>query len=237
MDITSKIRKLLAKAENAGTPEEAQIYNDKATELMLKHQIEEAELGDPEGTQKIEVFSVVVTGYAKQKAALMVGIAQAFSCQVVRTYGLGGGANRLTVYGWASDLESVKTLYASLEVQAERQAATAFANHKHLYDWAAENGRSFKTSFYHGFAQQVYTRLLQQRRAAQQGVSTGTALALVDRSKAVKQHMAQENPNLKKASPSRTTSRDGFRSGRVAGDQADLGMGNRLGDALRTALR
>ena len=39
-----RIRKLLAKAEKAGTPEEAEIYNEKAVELMNRHLLRTAEL-------------------------------------------------------------------------------------------------------------------------------------------------------------------------------------------------
>ncbi|MCM3844831.1 DUF2786 domain-containing protein [Pseudonocardia sp. DR1-2] len=37
-----RIRKLLAKAERAGTPDEAEIYTDKAFALMARHGIDEA---------------------------------------------------------------------------------------------------------------------------------------------------------------------------------------------------
>ena len=37
-----RIRKLLAKAERAGTPEEAQTYTEKAVELMARHGIDAA---------------------------------------------------------------------------------------------------------------------------------------------------------------------------------------------------
>lgn len=228
-DITDKVRKLLAKAERASTPAEAEAFTAKATDLMFRHQIDQATLAEgQEVPDTIGRWTVTVTGYAKQKATLLNIIGQAFDCKVIRLDS-GSGSNTLEVFGWESDLETVKVLYASLELQSMMQAEAGARSH-----W--EHARSFKTSFLYGFAVEVGKRLTAQRKRTREDVvmSSSTALALVDRSKAVENQFSTAYPRLRRSAPSVTSSNSGLHAGRSAGQRADLG-GPRLAGA-RTAL-
>jgi hypothetical protein len=68
-----KVRKLLAKAERAGTEHEAEAFTAKAQELILRYAIDEAMLqrkGEKQSEQ-IVARTVYVEGYAKAKLLLL----------------------------------------------------------------------------------------------------------------------------------------------------------------------
>ena len=90
-----RIRKLLARAERAGTPEEAQAYTDKAVELMARHGIDMALLAAAEpGCDEIGATRVEVADpYSAGKARLLGWTASALRCRAV-LHQAGGGPGR-----------------------------------------------------------------------------------------------------------------------------------------------
>ena len=80
-----RVRKLLARAERAGTPEEAQACTDKAVELMARHGIDMALLSaaepglDEVGATRMEVADP----YSAGKARLLGWTASALRCRAV----------------------------------------------------------------------------------------------------------------------------------------------------------
>ena len=99
-----RVRKLLAKAERAATPEEAQAYTQKAVELMARHGIDEALLaaGEP-GRDEIGVSRVAIADpYSAGKARLLGWTATALRCRAVLHQVGGGRVAEVTVFGFRS---------------------------------------------------------------------------------------------------------------------------------------
>lgn len=220
-DKTATVRKLLAKAERAGSEHEAEAFRAKATELMIKFSIDEAVLsaGD-HSTDTLGSRRIVITGaYAKPLSSLLNQISIAFETKAIRIQS--GSETVIMVYGWESDLDLVEVLFSSLQIQAMREAKMSHRANRHI------NGRSWTTSFVVGFAGRVGSRLKAQRVQAVKdtGDSTGTELAIFDRSRAVAVAFRTAHPRTTRAGGSRVGARTGYYSGQRAGDRADLGQG------------
>ncbi|MDN5932522.1 MAG: DUF2786 domain-containing protein, partial [Pseudonocardia sp.] len=82
-DKLDTIRKLLAKAEGAATPAEAEAYTEKAVQLMARHGIDEALAGaahpgrDEIGAVRIDMDDP----YSAGKARLLGWAASPFGCR------------------------------------------------------------------------------------------------------------------------------------------------------------
>ncbi|MFD0818929.1 DUF2786 domain-containing protein, partial [Micromonospora zhanjiangensis] len=151
--ILSKVRKLLAKAEDpACTPAEAEAFTAKATELIARYGVDRALLAardatsDPIGDRVIDV----VAPYALDKTGLLAGIADALRCRSVRRRDGSGFAVHL--FGFASDLERVELLFTSLLVQAAHGIAGTPVP-------SGEHPAAFRRSWLAGFAAAVAHRL------------------------------------------------------------------------------
>jgi len=227
------VRKLLAKAERAGTPEEAEIFRAKAMQLIQRYAIDEALLtADHQTGDKIGARRFVVRGWAKPKVQLLAWTADALGCQVIQHTGQSTyGTAVCTAYGWEADLGLLEVLFASLEIQAMREMEIARKAR------AGGNGQAFTRSFLTGFAHTASQRLKQQRQAAvDERPGTGAELVLVDRSKAVDAHFRQENPRVRTARASSVSAAGAFFAGQAAGRRADLGqggLGNRRSEIAR----
>lgn len=235
----AKVRKLLAKAEDpATTPEEAELYTAKATELMAAYGIGEALLAhadpgrDPVGDRQVRVDAP----YATDKAQLLGAIALELRCRAVQRREYDDGARRLTLhlFGHESDLQRVELLFTSLLLQAAHALARTPVPPR-------EHKAAFRRSWLAGFTRAVALRLRAAERAAEAGAAsrfeasgTSSALVLADRSTAVAERMHQEYPRLRDAAP-RRLSGSGATDGWAAGQAADLG-GSRLARGARGVL-
>ncbi|GAA1400455.1 DUF2786 domain-containing protein [Pseudonocardia kongjuensis] len=225
-----RIRKLLAKAERAGTAAEAQIYTDKAVELMARHGVDEAVLAatGPPGHDPIGGVRIAVDDpYSAAKARLLGWTAAALRCRWVLHDSRGGKVAAVTVFGFASDRERVELLYTSLLLQAFTQV-----NRIRPPD-PGESVAAYRRSWIYGFAARVHERLCEAERAAV-GESdaagdgaTSAALVLADRGDRVARAYSEEYSGLRRARPPQVSG-SGYRSGAEAADRADLG-GTRLG--------
>lgn len=223
-----RIRKLLAKAERAGTPEEALTYTEKAAELMARHGIDVALLAaaDP-GRDAIGATRIAVADpYSAGKARLLGWTASALRCRAVLHQVRGGRVTAVTVFGFAADRERVEVLFTSLLLQATAHLARSRP------EYAGESVAAYRRSWLHGFAVAVHRRLGAAERAAEEeatrtgpGVPGGTgstALVLADRREQVERAYAEAFPGT---APGRrpTLSGTGFPAGLDAGARADLG--------------
>ncbi|MBO4238255.1 DUF2786 domain-containing protein [Pseudonocardia alni] len=230
-----RIRKLLAKAERAGTPDEAEIYTDKAFALMARHGIDEALLAaapgagaaraDPIGRSRITVDNP----YSGAKARLLGWTASALRCRWVMHDQRGGSVAAVTVFGFASDRERVELLYTSLLLQATAALAAVRPPDP------GESVAAYRRSWIYGFAGRVYERLCEAERSAlgETEAETGraaasTELVLADRGAEVDRAYDAEFGRLRRARRPQVSG-SGFRHGAAAADRADLG-GPRLDD-------
>lgn len=224
------VRKLLAKAERASTPEEAETYAAKAEELMARYSIDQAALAasEPHRSDPIGTRQITLDGYANPKAVLLQGIAKSLNCHVI-LFPAGGGVKLATIYGHESDLEAFDMLATSLLLQATTAATATHKRAPHI------NGRTFRHNFLLGFAGRVYQRMQEAReQAVNESTVPGTALAVVDRSKAVDQHIHDTLTNVRKTNVRPTHTRS-YYAGDDAGKRADLSDRSRVGAASARA--
>ncbi len=227
-----RVRKLLAKAERAGTPDEAEIYTAKAVELMARHGIDDAVLaaaaaGGPARTDPIGALRVTIEDpYSAGKARLLGWTAAASGCRWVMHDARGGRVGAVTVFGHASDRERVELLYTSLLLQVARQLAALRPSDPQ------ESVAAYRRSWLYGFAARVHERLRAAAdRAAEEHDAdepgTSTALVLADRADRVDRAYAEAFGALRRARRP-TVSGSGYSRGVAAADRADIG-GTRIG--------
>ena len=229
-----RIRGLLAKAEDsAATPEEAESYFAKATELMARYGVDRAMLAAQDPTLDIPGDRVIVIegSYYTDKKVLLGGVAEELGCRAVLRVRWVDGARQHSVhlFGHASDLERVEILYTSLLVQILNGLAKARVPY-------GENTRSFRISWLAGFRSAVLSRLRaaearvkdEVSREREQAGTAGPSVALVlaDRETIVNAKMAEAYPNLRRGA-NRYIVGSGFSTGYEVGTSADLG-GTRL---------
>ena len=223
-----RIRKLLAKAERAGTAEEARTYTDKAVELMARHGVDAALLAAAEpGRDEIGATRVeLAEPYTAGKARLLGWTAAALRCRAVLHQAAGGRVAAVTVFGYASDRERVDVLFTSLLLQAAGELARGRPER------AGESVAAYRRSWLHGFAVSVHRRLSAAEAraeaqaaapAAQAGGGPPAALVLADRRERVDRAHAEAFPLLGRGRR-RALSGTGFTAGAAAGERADLGV-------------
>lgn len=219
------IRKLLAKAERAATPQEADAYNTKAAEMMARHGLDAAIVAAAGGTERdvIGQRTIPMTDpYSTEKADLAGGIAFTMNCKAVRHLGpRGRRTHAVTIMGFESDLARVDVAFTSLLLQA-----TASVTHQQPPSWG-ESTAAYRRSWLVGFTAEIVRRLndANQRAVAQHDAETGgpsAALVVVDRRSQVSRAFDEAFRNTTKGGPRRLTG-TGFAAGVAAGRRADVG--------------
>jgi len=169
-----KIAKLLRKAEST-TPAEAEALTAKAQQLMTKYAIQEAML---------EAHRDVVTDEIVQETVSLVGGTRQGQMNIIysicnrnnvkgvynempqvvdgKTY---RQAIRFTMTGFKSDIERVKLLNASLQLQAS-SAIQAYAKSNFESWWTNSEKHRAKRDFLDGFASELGRRLSAANEAA-----------------------------------------------------------------------
>ena len=228
IDKRDTVRKLLAKADGAATPAEAEIYTAKAVELMARHGIDEALLAAaaPHRDEVATCRIPVADPYSAGKARLLAWTASALRCRAVLHEAAGGRVAAVTVLGFAADRARVELLYTSLLLQASSQLA------RQRPAWAGESVAAYRRSWLHGFAVRVHQRLVEAEaraaesaaaaRASPSGTGPSVALVLADRSARVDRAYAEEFPQIGRARRAQLSG-SGYAAGAHAGAQADLG--------------
>lgn len=225
-DVLARIRKLLALAEHPATPAgEADAAARAAERLVAKYAIDEALLEAAAPTRsKPEIRTISIDKpYASSKTLLLGAVAHAHGVRAVTRRG--DESPRVTLIGFASDLQVVDLLYTSLLLQATTSLRRQ-----------PETGRAYRRAFLIGFAAEVGQRLLAAKREAMAESDTASvALALRDRDHEVEAATRAEFPSLR---TSRTTVSDrrGLLAGRESGATANLSSGRNQVDSRRQAL-
>lgn len=219
------IRKLLAKAERAGTPAEAETYTDKAVAMMARHGVDEALLAatGPPRTDPIGKATIGIDDpYSGAKARLLGWIAAALRCRWVMHDHRNGKVAAVTVFGYASDRERVELLYTSLLLQTSAQVSVLRPPGGH------ESVVAYRRSWIYGFASRIHQRLLEAEQDAVAETAGGTGpgpsveLVLADRGDRVDRAYQEEFGTLRRARRPQVSG-TGYRKGAAAADLADLG--------------
>ncbi|MCX5236209.1 DUF2786 domain-containing protein [Streptomyces prunicolor] len=220
----SKIRALLAKAEDpATTPQEAEVYFNKAAELMAKYGIEQAMLADadPELDRPGDRMIVIQGNYASDRIYLLGYITDALNCHGV-TVAKSRGRTEVHLFGYESDLDRVELLFTSLLLQM-------FNGMRHGRPAYGESTVTYRKSWIAGFILTIYKRLQEiEARARQEAPATASGrsaeLVVADRKTMVMARFNAAYPDAR--SNGRTANRrgTGFRSGEEAARRADLGQ-------------
>ncbi|HUL25490.1 MAG TPA: DUF2786 domain-containing protein [Streptosporangiaceae bacterium] len=221
--LLARVRKLLAKAEDAGvTPAEAQALTAKAAELMAKYGIDRALLAAerPETDRPADRVIDIGNPWARVQAHLLCGLASALRCQCVILPRPGPGS-RIHVFGYSSDIERTDVLYTSLLVQMWQGLAGA-----QVPAWS-RSPRAWRRSWLLGFATAVVARVrAAEHEATRQATApaasgAGAALVLADRSRVIRHNIEQAYPVTRKSQV--TFSGSGYGAGYTQGQRADIG--------------
>lgn len=212
-DYARKVAGLLAKAEKAGTPEEAETFFAKAQELMTRYSVSEAEAEGARVTDDNPIEEIrirIYWPYPQARAYILNAVADASDCRLVLC-----GQDDGRVVGFRRALERVQLLYTALSAYAaERMVGTPTP--------PGENTQSFRRSFMVAFGQRIGERLEEARAAVLSG-EVGTSLVLADRSGLVQDHLRGLYPHLT-SRRSAARSAAGRAAGRQAANNADLGQ-------------
>jgi hypothetical protein len=236
------VRKLLAKAERAATPEEAASYTGMALRLSARHGIDAALVDaerraarDPTADRPAAQRIPIDDPYSAGKARLLAWTAQALRCRVALHRARGGRVRAVTVFGFAADRARVELLYTSLLLQACAELVRLRPPEP------GESVAAYRRSWLYGFAQRVHQRLVEAEQAAADDTATAgspstgaVALVLADRTDRVARAFAEEFPTLGRARGP-ALSGSGTAAGAAAGERADLG-GTRIPGGQRRAV-
>lgn len=227
-----KISKLLALAENAGTPEEAKNASEKAERLMVEWGISEAMANanrtDDVKPEEIVTSSIKTTVRAYQAAQMdmMHRIARAMSLQGFR-------ANDWSAYhvvGHESDVERYTMLINSLNLQVMSAMKKWWKSDREKYAWmTAHEQCGVRCEFIVSFANAAASRLLdmtKEQTETQEEKTPGVALALIDRKKAVQDHFDNFGTVSDKRRGYNGSSAAGFEAGKNA-HLGEKGLGGR----------
>lgn len=218
--IMKRVRALLAKADSTNFPDEADQLTAKAAELMARHGIEQALLGDhnpmPDKPEDRKV--IVQAPYASVKSILFNGLAKALRCRVVRIER--GRVEILHVFGFRTDLERLDVLYTSLLLQATHRMVR-------LDIPSFQGVRAYRRSWLLGFAAEAAKRVAAVEQAVQSEESGDhgqerVALVLADRETMVQGMYARAYP---KTDPGRRISYSGTGYGQGRRDAASANIG------------
>jgi hypothetical protein len=251
-----KIAKMLRKAEST-TPEEAEVCIAMAQNLMTRWAISEAMIAKAAGKSaddKIEQEEIILTGlFHEVKCYVTWGVVRANKCKGVYSQSNGwsypvviDGKERkqwykITVTGYRSDIERVKMLDASLQIQLVRAETSWWRSH-HLNGFSSKSyEHRERKQFIRGFANEVEQRLTaisreaQKEAAKEEAVRAGTseaaatesvALVLRDREDTVKDWYDKHYGNSLRTVRRSYTPGSGTAgaAGVAAGRSADIGQ-------------
>ena len=228
--ITSRIRKLLAKAgDPAVTQQESEALTEKAYELMVKHAIDEAMLtaskADREKiVKRLALIDFVPAAYQFEYGGMLVNLAQFFNSRAFVI--LKSNPYRVIIVGHEADLDALQMMYQSLTIQcmaSMRAWLSDFETKKQLFGIKASEKMNIKKSFVLGFANGVVAKFVKIRQSAISESGHSAELVLVDRSQKVDDWVSL-NMEITNKRIRRSYSTIGESQGYKEGQRADIGQ-------------
>lgn len=209
--LLKKVANLRALAAKAGTQAEAETAAAMADAIIAQYRIAEADLESHGATEEEcrraeePLDSGSANGHLRQlwRGILACNLARHYGCYVYRLRSRANGITSMPVYGRASDVAILRSMYAWLSLEIPRLAK-------------AEQDASARNSFCRGAVVGFLSALTESTRAETAKVSGSTALALVSRG-AEAARMAKEGTKIR-SNTSRTAATESYARGRAAGD-------------------
>lgn len=233
-----QIAALLAKAnDQSATESESVAYTAKATELMVKYGVDEAQLTAASSgarTERIVTFELIFEGvYAPEQLhmAHMIALALGLQTYQVRTGAKTKSGRRLHLVGFENDVQLARLLIASLSIQCATATSRFIDELKLIAVWEICSGSEKykkRRAFILGFGKRVADRIKETRTRVVAEAGHGAEVAIRDRSDAVAKWLTETVPDLKTTSSTRKYGVDAQRAGIVAGSKADIG-GTKVG--------
>lgn len=244
-----KIAALLAKAEST-TPQEAELLLQKAAELMEKYRIDQAMIDAAAGKRTqtndpIVQEEFVAVGIWRFPIGLMMRLAlQHNGIQTVKLIDpgwreIGGKVYKQTevrsAVGYKSDIDRVRMLLTSLQIQMMRAELAWWDEYSYLYSHESNSKqhvarRGFMFGFAQGAGEKIKAGIDAGRKTAEaEHGSDSVALVLRPRELMVKDEFQKLFPSLRNVKD-RKNHGDDFARGKgwVAGQRSDTG-GSKLG--------
>ena len=235
-----KVSKLLAQAERAGTPEEAEAFFEKAQLIAATYSIELAKARahtakkNRRDTPIRRTYDLadVKKNNRKHLTRLYLAIGE---CNDV-LLDIGMTSPILYPYGFAADIDVVEAIFAKVAPQMVRAADEFIRSGGHKMGSEKVDGRVARTCFYDSYIFKIQRRLQQARRQAVEeatGNGTGTELVLADKSREVRDYYkATTQATARWDGPKRTGfSMAAAKAGARAGEQARLEEDIQIGGA------
>ncbi|WP_433635468.1 DUF2786 domain-containing protein [Nocardia sp. CA-120079] len=222
--MTKRIGALLARADNATTPEEADACRDKAFALIAKEGISESEARGTlrEGNNVVEALTFQITGkYIAQQRYLLGSLCTALHCTAVliersRT------SQKVKIFGVKIHTDRVRLLYSILNISMMATAARLTPPTGHR-----QNTHGYRIDWMFGYASRIGERLsaAEELAASERDTESGTttqALVLVSDAERAEAAQVAAYPKTKSTGYSREVRKSTYDQGRAAGDRADL---------------
>lgn len=168
-----RVEHMLRLAENAGTPEEAQTFTDRAQAAMQEHMITEELLAKVRGEQLPDFITEEEISYTGifQTALMGVGsaVAQENNLKTLQQSMKDTKPTRTVLYliGFKSDIDRVHLLNASIQIQLQRALAAWWATQDTSWMGKMQQFKA-RREFMLGFAQGVTVKLRAARHASEQ---------------------------------------------------------------------
>ena len=206
--VLGRVRALLARAEAAELPEEAEELAIQAQELLAARSIGDALIaaGTSHGRQAASGRRFFLDSpYELARANLLEVVARADRCRAVWHKSLGLS----TVLGFPGDLDAVELLFTSLLTQATTAMVQAWSRRD---DAGPADTRSFRQSFLAAYVQRIGERLAQTAQAAEgravaDAPDSGAPAVLAARCRVVDETARRMFPDLARQTPGQVPDR------------------------------
>lgn len=221
-NILEKIRKLLALAANAGTPEEAASAAALAAKLMEAHQIEEAQIQIDAGAEKLTGYGhrPIPINNSQWAQYLISAVATANRCTTVflkklRDWNGNVLQSRIDIIGHRDDVAATIDTYNFLHARIDAMADVAFRTEGYGH------GKAWKTSYRNGAVDVISRRFRTEARKREHNSSQSNALMVIENRVAEVTKELYPHLGTRRAS-ARTSNSDGYMAGRR--DGAGIGL-------------
>lgn len=223
-NILNKIRNLLDLASDKNSQHEAEAAARKAQALIMKYNVEEAEL---RGGKSLGIDEIYYPAYKLKKPSECKWLPQLFStvaefnfCKVLRTqrYKDGEWKEFFIIMGEADNVELVKFLSEQLTHRFRSIRKKEWKRYGGPDSYAV-----YLNAFFKGCVRGLYVKLEEQWEQFSEQEST--ALVITKNNEQIEKYMDHHHPKVKKGRSGSISSSDGYIAGLTAGQNANINAG------------